>query len=103
MKYLLFILLSLLVACDLHLEGGPDAGAFVFQPIHGCYFAIVAVSIETGDEYEFQFDLVCPGSQYESTTIPQGLYRLDLYRSDGEVVEVEVDLNRFLPPLPVSD
>ena len=104
------ILTALLVAaCDLTIEDGPNAGGFLFQPEDACYFQLDVIDAETGQElYAYDVgvpltprppgqlpDPVCPGDQFETFMHPYGTYLIRLHRVDGEVIEVEVELDRF--------
>jgi hypothetical protein len=94
----LIVLLLLLAACNLSLEGGVPAGGFIFYPQEGCYYKMVVTG--ESDSYDYDFDaLICPGDWFETFSHPYGTYLVELYRADGEVVEIEVVLNRFQVPI----
>jgi len=107
MRHLTLTLTLALLCAACSVDENEPGGGFLFRPEQGCYFQLDVINADTGvEEYIYDVSLplsprppsgthmVCPGDEFETFLHPYGEYVLRLHRVDGEVVEVEVVLDR---------
>jgi hypothetical protein len=78
---------------------GPSlfSGGIRLEPQVGCYFRMEVLDAETREvDWTYDFDdVVCPGDSYETFGHEYGFYVVRLYRVDGEVFEVQIEIGNF--------